>query len=363
VRVYTGEEFLRAFKRKFIMDYVTAVVTALLMFISPCVLPLLPMYVTYFAAGKSNPLRTLFNALAFCVGIAIVFLVIFTAFSFASFYLTVQITRYQTEIFAVCGTLLVLFGLKFMGYLHLPFLERGISVKTKTENLGLFNAFVLGLIFSLSMGACGIGYLSTALLPVFNAANFFVLKGIFIGLIFTATLSVLFIAFAMLMDLLRFVLSFITRNYGIINYASGGLLVIVGFLVAMGFTQKITSWANMQQYINFVWLGLAIFVAFSLLLSIPAYKSGAEGGNRRASVIMIAVGAGIVTFTLIPGLFHLLGTAVYGRRERRKVRAALQADSSDVTTAPENPDAAVPVDDPDVALSRCNADVRKPDNK
>lgn len=222
------------------MDYVFAVLTALLTFISPCVLPLLPVYVSYFTAGEANRWKTFLNSVAFCAGLSIFFILVFSTAALASESFSMFVLNNKTSIFVICGMILVLFGLKIMGYLNLPFLDRTINIKTKTNKVSLLNAFILGLAFSLSMGMCAFSYASFNLINTILVSSF--IKSLLIGLIFTLTLDILFIVCAMLIDQLKGMFSFIKRHYKVINMISGGLLVVLGVLIALGFTDKIQVW-------------------------------------------------------------------------------------------------------------------------
>lgn len=218
------------------MAYLNAIVTAFLTFISPCVLPLLPVYVTYFAAGKQSKWTTFFNALGFCTALSIFFMTIFVSTALASVKFQNFIMIHKFKFLVVGGIILILLGLKFMGYLNLPFLDISVNVSTKAKNVNFLSAFLLGLIISVSIVGCGLGFLMKNLSKVLTEAN--LVKGIMIGAVFTLTLDILFIICAMLLDQLKSLFGFIKKHYRVINLIAGTLLVIYGFLMALGFTQS-----------------------------------------------------------------------------------------------------------------------------
>jgi cytochrome c-type biogenesis protein len=242
------------------VDYLLAALTALVTFISPCVLPLLPVYVTYFAADEASRRKTFFNALAFCAGISVFFIALFTTAALLGHALSVFIFNNSTVIFIVCGAILVLFGLKFMGLIKLPFMDGTVNIKAKTQGMNILSAFILGLVFSFSMGSCVLAVGSFSLIAAIVGANF--LHGFIIGLFFTLTLCMLFLVCAMFIDLLKGFFTFIKRHYRIINTASGILLIVLGILVALGITQ---NFQTLRKLIELLGRESTLAVLFGLI--------------------------------------------------------------------------------------------------
>ena len=98
------------------MTYLITFLEGLITFISPCLLPMLPVYVAYFAGGKGEQKGSPFwKALAFVLGFTVTFGVL------GAFAGTVGglLRRYQTEVNLVCGVMVVFFGLNFLGVIRL----------------------------------------------------------------------------------------------------------------------------------------------------------------------------------------------------------------------------------------------------
>ena len=98
------------------MQYLISFLEGIITFISPCLLPMLPIYITYFAGGgERTTLKTLKNASGFVLG----FTVVFVALGALAGTLGSFLTRYQTWVNLIGGGIVVLFGLNYMGLLKL----------------------------------------------------------------------------------------------------------------------------------------------------------------------------------------------------------------------------------------------------
>ena len=93
------------------MQYIISFFEGILTFISPCLLPMLPVYISYFAGGEQNSKKTLRNALGFILG----FTLLFTAMGAMAGTLGSFLRKYQTAVNIVSGLIVVFFGLNFMG--------------------------------------------------------------------------------------------------------------------------------------------------------------------------------------------------------------------------------------------------------
>ena len=93
------------------MQYLISFFEGILTFISPCLLPMLPVYISYFAGGEANSRKTIKNALGFILG----FTLLFTAMGALAGTLGSFLSKYQTVVNIVSGLIVVFFGLSFMG--------------------------------------------------------------------------------------------------------------------------------------------------------------------------------------------------------------------------------------------------------
>ena len=122
------------------MQYLISFLEGMITFISPCLLPMLPIYISYFAGGGERTVKkTLTGASGFVLG----FTAVFVAMGALAGTLGSFLTRYQNWVNLTCGAIVVLFGLNYLGVLKLQ-LFRGVSRGIKTGDMGFFSALVFG---------------------------------------------------------------------------------------------------------------------------------------------------------------------------------------------------------------------------
>ena len=214
------------------MQYLISFLEGIITFISPCLLPMLPIYISYFAGGGERTTRkTLTGALGFVLGFTIVFTVLGAlAGTLGSF-----LTRYQTWVNLISGAIVILFGLNYMGLLKLN-LFRGVGRSVKPGEMGFFSAMLFGLIFSVGWTPCVGAFLGSALMLASQQGR--VTEGVGMLLCYSMGLGVPFLMSAVLIDRLKSAFNWIKSHYRIVNLISGGLLVIVGVLMATGMMGK-----------------------------------------------------------------------------------------------------------------------------
>ena len=209
------------------MQYLITFLEGIITFISPCLLPMLPIYVSYFSAGGEKSTRkTLTNALGFVLG----FTVLFVAMGALAGTLGGFLVRYQRALNIICGAVVIFFGLNFIGVFKLNFTGNGRSVNT--DNLGFFSSFVFGLVFSVSWTPCVSAFLGSALMLASQRGH--VLEGIYLLLVYSLGLGIPFVFSALLIDKLKTAFNTIKKHYKIINTVCGVFLVVIGTLMATG---------------------------------------------------------------------------------------------------------------------------------
>lgn len=215
------------------MQYILAFLEGIITFISPCLLPMLPVYVSYFAGSNNKTTRkTLNNAIGFVCGFTTVFIALGAlAGTIGSF-----LTKYQTAVNIVTGLIVIIFGLNFMGVLKLNIFS-GISKGKKDGELGFFSSYIFGLTFSISWTPCVGVFLGSALLLASQQGT--VVSGIIMLVLYSLGLGIPFILSAVLIEKLKSTFNFIKKNYRIINIICGCLLVVVGILMMSGLLTKL----------------------------------------------------------------------------------------------------------------------------
>ena len=209
------------------MQYVIAFLEGVVTFLSPCLLPMLPVYLSYFAAGgPRTPRRTLAGALGFVAGFTAVFVVL----GALAGTLGGLLRQYQTLVNLVCGGVVILFGLNFLGVLHLDLFHG--SAARAPQGGGFWQSAVFGAVFSVGWTPCVGAFLGSALMLASQQGH--VLQGMGMLLVYSLGLGVPFILSAVLIDSLRSALDWVKQHYKLINGISGGLLILTGILMATG---------------------------------------------------------------------------------------------------------------------------------
>ena len=210
------------------MPYIISFLEGIITFISPCLLPMLPIYISYFAGGGERSMKkTLTGALGFVIG----FTVVFTAMGALAGTLGSFLKVHQTAVNVISGLVVIFFGLNFLGIFHIN-LFNGSRASMDTSNMSFFSAMLFGVIFSLGWTPCVGAFLGSALALASQQGS--VLTGTLMLLSYSLGLGVPFILSAVLIDNLKTTFDWIKRNYRIINLISGSLLVIIGILMMTG---------------------------------------------------------------------------------------------------------------------------------
>ena len=210
------------------MQYLISFLEGIITFISPCLLPMLPIYITYFAGGGQRTTgKTLKNASGFVLG----FTIIFVAMGALAGTLGSFLTRYQTWVNLIGGGIVVLFGLNYMGLLKLN-LFRGGGRSVKTGEMGFFSAALFGMVVSVGWTPCVGAFLGSALMLASQQGH--VLEGMVMLVCYSLGLGIPFLLSAVLIDKLRGTFNWIKAHYDLVNKICGASLVLVGVLMATG---------------------------------------------------------------------------------------------------------------------------------
>lgn len=209
------------------MQYVISFLEGILTFISPCLLPMLPIYVSYFAGGGERSTgKTLKTAAGFVLG----FTAVFVAMGALAGTLGGLLRQYQTAVNLISGGVVILFGLSYLGIIRLN-LFKGSNKALKGE-LGFFSAVLFGVIFSLGWTPCVGAFLGSALMLASQQGH--VLEGMGMLLTYSLGLGIPFLISALLIDYLKSAFGWIKSHYTVINRVCGGLLIVIGLLMATG---------------------------------------------------------------------------------------------------------------------------------
>ena len=217
------------------MQYLISFLEGIITFISPCLLPMIPIYVSYFAGGGQRDWRRSVKcALGFVLGFTVVFMLLGAlAGTLGSF-----LNRYQTAVNIVMGLIVIFFGLHFLGVIKVN-LFRGVRREVDTSNLGFFSSMVFGMVFSIGWTPCVGAFLGSALALASQQGS--VLIGVMMLLCYSLGLGIPFVISALLIDRLKDTFNAIKRHYDVINKVCGALLIVIGLAMATGLLGRLLS--------------------------------------------------------------------------------------------------------------------------
>ena len=217
------------------MPYIITFLEGIISFISPCLLPLLPVYVSYFAGGdrrKAGFRRVAVNAFGFVLGFSLIFTILG---AFAGVFGGLFI-KYRVAVNLVTGAIVAIFGINYIGIIKIPFLNtsrQGRHVKIT----GFFSATLFGIVFSVGWTPCVGAFLGSALMLASSRAS--AIQGIVLLLCYSLGLGLPFLLSALLVDTLKTAFDAVKKRYKTVNMIAGIFLIAVGALMMTGLMGRI----------------------------------------------------------------------------------------------------------------------------
>lgn len=225
------------------LPYLAAFLAGILTFLSPCILPLIPPYMSYISGvsiaelGAQNRLMIFWRALFFVCGFSLIFILLGISFnSLLGRFLSNPITNY------IAGGIIIIFGLHFFGIFRLNILyaTKRLNIAKFAESsaiLRLFAPFILGIGFALGWSPC-VGPILASIIAL-NSIS--IHSGIYLLIIYALGLGVPFLLTALLIERIFRVFERFKRYYRAIEIASGILLIIIGVAIIAGGLDRITA--------------------------------------------------------------------------------------------------------------------------
>lgn len=226
--------------------YLSALFAGILSFISPCVLPLVPPYLSYMAGSSISQLndgilqdkklrvKILTNSILFVLGFSTVFIALGAGASSISQYL-----RANMEIFSIiAGIIIIVMGLHFLGIFKIGFLYR--EARFQSKGTGYIGSYVMGLAFAFGWTPC-IGPVLGVILGMAATLDT-VGQGAMLLAVYSAGLGIPFIIAAFAVKPFLSWLSKFKKNLGTVEKVMGGLLVLTGILFITGGMQTMAYW-------------------------------------------------------------------------------------------------------------------------
>lgn len=231
------------------VTYIGAFIAGLLSFLSPCVFPLIPSYITYItglsfadlqAEHPSHIIRqkSIFHSLSFIAG----FTVVFVLLGASATYIGSVLQENATIIRKTGGVLLVILGIHVTGILPLKFLlgEKRVSIKHKPA--GYVGSFLVGIAFAAGWTPC-IGPILAAILAV-AATQDSVYHGILLLLLYSMGLGVPFFLSALAMHRFLIVFNRFKKYIHIFEVFTGILLIVIGVLIYTNWLSRLSGLAT-----------------------------------------------------------------------------------------------------------------------
>jgi cytochrome c-type biogenesis protein len=231
------------------VSLIAAFVAGILSFISPCVLPLVPGYLSFISGVSLDSMRAapagavvaaappaasrqvFFSSLAFVFGFSVIFISLGAAASTIGAALMERLTLMGK----IAGVLLIIFGLHTMGLLKIGWLYKEKRFQTASKPAGLAGAFVVGLAFAFGWTPCIGPILGTILALAADEGT--LQRGIVLLSVYSLGLGVPFLLTSLMVNQFFTAFAKIRRHYRLIEVTAGVLMVTVGVLI---FTNRFT---------------------------------------------------------------------------------------------------------------------------
>lgn len=212
------------------MAYVLTFLSGIIAFISPCLLPMLPIYISFMAG--SNPSGhsrgTFLNALGFVCGFSAVFVLMgAAAATFGAF-----VRNMMPTFNVVAGLFVIVLGLHFTGWVNIPLLNKTKKLETQVSVVGFASAFLFGMVFAVGWTPCVGPLLGSALMLAADAAT--ATQGALLLAAYAMGMAIPFLLSALFINKLKNTFAFIKRHYRVINVASGLFLICLGIFILTG---------------------------------------------------------------------------------------------------------------------------------
>jgi len=222
-----------------IISYTLSFLAGLISFISPCVLPLIPAYISYIVGTTFNEIKTkskllvLKNSLLFVFGFSLVFIILGAGATTLGTALINNLNIFTK----VMGTFIIIFGFVMAEIIRIPFLERNINFLNSNIKGGFLSPLLLGLAFGFGWTPC-IGPILGSILA-FAALEDTVEKGILLLTTYSLGLGIPFIVSALMVNKFLKISKILQKYILRIKKISGYVLMFTGVLIITGKLQWI----------------------------------------------------------------------------------------------------------------------------
>jgi len=217
-------------------EYLQSFFEGVLTFISPCILPMLPIYFIYLAGdtegdkGKNKKKRNLvLNSIGFVIGFTIIFVLLgATATSLGVFF-----KEKKSTLKIISGIIVFIFGLNYTGFIKIGILNKQKRLDFQFEKLNFLKSIIFGMVFSFAFSPCVSAFLASVLARA--SVSDTLIEGMLLLFIYSIGLGTPFIISAIAFENIKGVFKTIQKHNRIISIVSGGLLMLAGLALIFNF--------------------------------------------------------------------------------------------------------------------------------
>ncbi len=207
------------------MEFVFTFLEGIASFISPCILPLIPIYISYFTGKDPEKNKALSNSIAFVLGFSFIFILL----AILTNRIGLFVTEYLKYFKIAFGIIIIFLGLNYMEIFKLKIFERFKKFQPNVKDLNFIKSFAFGILFSVSITPCIGTFLSSALLLI--ASEDSLLKGLILIILYCIGLGIPFILSSLLIDKLKKLFDVIKCNFKKVKIISGIILILMGLYI------------------------------------------------------------------------------------------------------------------------------------
>ena len=228
------------------ISYPGALIAGVLSFASPCVLPLVPAYLAFLSGvsieeasahqGAAVSRRLIFSSLAFVLGFITVFVLLGASATFFSRVLADHIGVLSK----IAGTIIIIFGLQYIGVLRIPFLYREARFHPQTTRPSLISAYLIGLAFAFGWTPCVGPVLATILTLAAQSSS--IGHGILLLLCYGIGIGIPFLIAAAAVGPFMRAAAHVRSAMKWVEYSLGAIMIVTGALIVLGSIANIGGW-------------------------------------------------------------------------------------------------------------------------
>jgi len=219
----------------------------LLAFVSPCILPMLPVYFLYLSGESTKEIsqdttesgidsskktpgrrRLVINTTFFILGFTIVFLLL----GAASTVIGQALTSHRALLEKSGGVIIILLGIHMTGLIRIPFLNQEHRFSLGKKTVSVLSSLLLGMAFSFGWSPCLGPFLGSALVMAGQSST--LLQGMSLLLVFSLGLAIPFLLASILFEELTFIFVWFKKHMKLVNIVSGSILILLGLMMLIG---------------------------------------------------------------------------------------------------------------------------------